>query len=175
MSELDSTPVYGPSEPGFQEIQHGLSQLVINGWVMACKGWDGDNTGNGHELGGLSFSGRLGSWVGSAGALPSGPSSKRVTPAGANGQAIVCNFAGSYLKGSLKNDLTKSSCTNIFISFHAMPHWKALDGPVYRAWETNLCALSSEKQKHLTLKAKRTQRTGWCASFSEQVLALGTR
>lgn len=54
-------------------------------------------------------------------------------------QAIVCSFTGSCLKGSLKNDLTKSSCTNIFISFHGMPRLKALGGPVYKAWETSLC------------------------------------
>lgn len=55
-----------------------------------------------------------------------------------------------------------------------MPRLKALDGPVYKAWETSLCALSSEKQKRPALAAERTERTGRCASFSEPVLALCT-
>lgn len=76
------------------------------------------------------------------------------------------------MKGSLKNDLTKSSCTNIFISSHAMPRLKALDGPVYKAWETSLCALSSEKQKRPTLKPERMERTGWHEPFSKSVLNL---
>lgn len=73
-------------------------------------------------------------------------------------RTIECRFAGSCLKGSLKNNLTKSSCTNIFISFHVMPRFKALGGPVYKAWETSLCDSSRENQKRLTLKAKCTVR-----------------
>lgn len=76
-------------------------------------GGGGSGTGNGHE------SGRP--MVGWASALPSGPSGE-----GGHSQAIVCSFAGSGLKESLKNYLTKSSCTNIFISFHAMPCLKGI-------------------------------------------------
>lgn len=51
---------------------------------------------------------------------------------------------------------------------------KALYRPVYKAWETSLCDLSSEKQKRPTHKAKGTERVGGRAAFSEQVLALST-
>lgn len=46
-------------------------------------------------------------------------------------------------------------------------------GSVYKAWETSLCDLSSEKQKRPALKAQRTERVGWHASVSEQAFALG--
>lgn len=53
-----------------------------------------------------------------------------------------------------------------------MPRLKALDRPVYKAWETSLCALSSEKQKRPTLKPERMERTGWHEPFSKLVLNL---
>lgn len=43
-----------------------------------------------------------------------------------------------------------------------MPHLKALDGPVFKAWETSPCDLSSEKQKCPTLKAKTTENCMTC-------------
>ena len=47
-------------------------------------------------------------------------------------------------------------------------------GPVYKAWETSLCDLSSEKQKHPALKAQKTEKVGRPTSVSEKVLAFGT-